>query len=136
MASTPEGTVKDSIKRVLDGRGPSNTLWYYMPMMGTYGANGIGDFVCCVNKYFLMIEAKAKAPQQENQKIIEVCVNRANGLYLLVGPKHISVEDLNTIIVCLQNDQLDDVHAILSLYKMKNQTKEKSNVKQRKVRSC
>jgi ribosomal protein S19 len=68
MAQTPEGRVKDKIKAWLRSRG----IWFFMPVTGGYGRNGVHDFVCCapvlitqemVGKtvgMFLTIETKAE----------------------------------------------------------------------------
>ena len=55
MAKTPEGKVKDAIKKELNARG----IWFFMPASNGFGKVGIPDFVCCVNGKFLGIEAKA-----------------------------------------------------------------------------
>lgn len=72
MATTPEGTVKKEIIKWLHENGfiragakrsswPERVRgWYYMPVQGGFGVNGIPDFVCCFNSRFLAIEAKAK----------------------------------------------------------------------------
>lgn len=62
MATTPEGKVKDAVKKWLKARG----VWYYMPIKGVaFGVNGIPDFICCWNGKFLAIETKA--PGKRNQ---------------------------------------------------------------------
>lgn len=55
MATTPEGRVKNSVKRLLK----QYNVWYAMPATGGYGSSGVPDFLCCVNGHFLGIEAKA-----------------------------------------------------------------------------
>jgi len=67
MASTPEGKVKDEIKKILNSY---HGVWWFMPVMGGYGTSGIPDFIACVMGKFLAIEAKATAksklrPMQE-----------------------------------------------------------------------
>lgn len=52
---TPEGRVKDAIKRELKVRG----IWYYMPVQNGMGVVGVPDFICCFNGRFLAIETKA-----------------------------------------------------------------------------
>ena len=56
MATTPEGKVKDGIKKVLDAIG----AWYFMPSMTGYGRAGIPDFIVCYKGRFIAIEAKAE----------------------------------------------------------------------------
>lgn len=52
---TPEGRVKNAVKKVLKDRG----IWYFMPMQNGFGVVGIPDFICCWDGTFLAIETKA-----------------------------------------------------------------------------
>lgn len=54
MAQTPEGKVKDRIKKILAER----HAYYYMPVTNGMGAPAL-DFIVCFRGYFLSIEAKA-----------------------------------------------------------------------------
>jgi len=56
MASTPESKVKAKIKKIL----VEHNIYYAMPIGTGYGNSGVPDFLCCVNGYFVAIEAKAK----------------------------------------------------------------------------
>jgi len=60
MAMTPEGRVKNEIKKVLK----QHNVWYYCPMQNGYGKVGIPDFICCLNGKLIALEAKA--PGKEN----------------------------------------------------------------------
>lgn len=55
MARTPEAKVKDRIKKIIKKHGG----YYAMPVMRGMAHNGTPDFLCCVNGWFLGIEAKA-----------------------------------------------------------------------------
>lgn len=55
MAMTPEGKVKNGIKKILKDYG----IYYYMPMSNGMGRVGAPDFICCYKGKFLGIEAKA-----------------------------------------------------------------------------
>jgi hypothetical protein len=55
MAKTPEGKVKDKIKKILK----EYNIYYTMPYGAGYGKAGVPDFLCCMNGQFLAIEAKA-----------------------------------------------------------------------------
>ena len=55
MANTPEGKVKDAIKKFLKERG----AWYFMPVSNGMGQVGIPDIICCYKGVFVAIEAKA-----------------------------------------------------------------------------
>jgi hypothetical protein len=56
MAQTPEGKVKDKIKKILK----AHNIYYAMPMGTGYGNAGVPDFLCCSKGTFLAIEAKAE----------------------------------------------------------------------------
>ncbi len=55
MTKTPEGKVKDEIKKILDQSG----AYYFMPPQNGYGRAGIPDFVGCLKGRFFSVEAKA-----------------------------------------------------------------------------
>jgi len=55
LASTPEALVKKHIRKILDAAG----VYYAMPIGTGYGNSGVPDFLCCINGYFVGIEAKA-----------------------------------------------------------------------------
>ena len=61
MASTPEGKVKDKIKKILK----AHNIYYAMPHGAGFGNAGVPDFLCCVKGKFVAIEAKA----HDNSKI-------------------------------------------------------------------
>ncbi len=52
--STPEGKVKEQVKKLLKQYG----AYYHMPVTNGMGAPTL-DFVCCHNGYFIAIETKA-----------------------------------------------------------------------------
>jgi hypothetical protein len=78
MANTPEGKVKDTIKKIL---GKHTPVWWFMPATGGYGKSGVPDFVVCVKGKFLAIEAKAtaKSPITSLQKKAIVEIGDAEG---------------------------------------------------------
>jgi 4-aminobutyrate aminotransferase-like enzyme len=55
MAMTPEGRVKEAVKKVLRHNG----VWYYQPVQNGMGRVGIPDFICCWHGMFIAIETKA-----------------------------------------------------------------------------
>ena len=59
MAQTPEGKVKDKIKKILK----AHNIYFAMPMGTGYGNAGVPDFLCCMNGKFLAVEAKANGGQ-------------------------------------------------------------------------
>lgn len=60
MAQTPEGKVKDAVKKLLR----KHEVWYFMPVSNGMGAMGIFDIVCCVNGKFLGVECKSDATKK------------------------------------------------------------------------
>lgn len=52
---TPEGRVKEAVKRLLRERG----IWWFCPVSNGMGIVGIPDFVCVWRGRFLGIETKA-----------------------------------------------------------------------------
>jgi hypothetical protein len=55
MASTPEGKVKDKIKKILK----AHNIYYAMPHGAGFGNAGVPDFLCCWKGKFVAVEAKA-----------------------------------------------------------------------------
>ena len=52
---TPEGKLKDQVKKYLDSLG----AYYFMPVQMGYGSTAV-DFLCCVKGRFVAIETKVK----------------------------------------------------------------------------
>jgi RecB family endonuclease NucS len=78
MAQTPEGKVKDAIKRHLKALG----AWYFMPVSNGMGQVGIPDIIVCYRGIFVAIEAKApgkKTNVTENQKRVMEAIRTAQG---------------------------------------------------------
>lgn len=74
MAMTPEGKVKDRIKKVLKER----QIYFVMPATGGYGSSGAPDILVCHKGKFYGIEVKSgvnkpTALQLDNLKRIEEC---------------------------------------------------------------
>jgi hypothetical protein len=53
--TTPEGKVKEKVKKVLK---KFPWVYYHMPVMNGMGSPTL-DFICCVNSRYLAIETKA-----------------------------------------------------------------------------
>lgn len=82
MAATPEAKVKAKIRAILKEHG----VYYAMPIGTGLGNSGVPDFLCCVNGFFVGIEAKAgkgqpTALQWKNLKEI----NTAGGYTLVIN---------------------------------------------------
>ena len=90
MAATPEAKVKAKIKKIL----AEHNIYYAMPIGSGFGNAGVPDFLCCVNGFFVAIEAKAgsgktTALQDKNLSAIHDCGGQAwvineNNLHELV----------------------------------------------------
>jgi Holliday junction resolvase len=57
MAMTPEGKVKDVVKKYLKEKG----IYYIMPATGGYGSSGAPDIVVCHKGKFYGLEIKSGA---------------------------------------------------------------------------
>ena len=92
MAQTPEGKVKDQIKKILKARGAV----YCMPMGTGYGYAGVSDFIVCYKGYFIAIEAKAgkgTTTALQDKWLAEVV--GAGGISIVINEVNITqVEDL------------------------------------------
>ena len=80
---TPEGKVKEEIKKVLKKTG----IWYYMPVQNGMGVVGIPDFMCCADGKFIGVEAKAPGKIDNltpNQKRIRDQIQESAGWYIAV----------------------------------------------------
>lgn len=83
MAQTPEGKVKDNIKKVLNAHG----IWFFMPAANGFGKVGVPDFICCWGGNFLAIEAKAKGKKGDttaNQKARIAEINGHGGVAIVI----------------------------------------------------
>lgn len=78
MAQTPEGRVKDQIKKLLKHYG----IWSYMPVQNGMGVVGIPDIICCYEGLFIGIETKApnKRPTTFEQRWNKATANQKNRL--------------------------------------------------------
>lgn len=92
---TPEGRVKEAVKKVLKARG----IWFFMPMQNGFGVVGIPDFICCWKGQFLAIETKApgkKADTTPNQERKIQEIKDHGGWALVVDDAKQLIEFLNT----------------------------------------
>lgn len=83
MANTPEGKVKDAVKKFLKSRG----AWYFMPVSNGMGQVGIPDIICCYKGIFVAIEAKApgkRAAVTPNQLRVIGEIQKADGFAWVV----------------------------------------------------
>ena len=78
---TPEGKVKEYVKRVLKDHG----AYYYMPVPAGYGAPSL-DFVGCIDGWFFAIETKAgKKGMTKRQEVTARAMRQAGATVFLVN---------------------------------------------------
>lgn len=88
MASTPEGKVKDKIKKLLK----QHHAYFTMPVMTGFATNGTPDFAICSHGRYLAIEAKAgDAAPTELQWARLTEVQRAGGSTMVVNENNLRV---------------------------------------------
>ena len=82
MASTPEGLVKQKIKRILNDAG----ALHFSPYMAGMGVAGVSDIIALYRGTFIAIEAKADATKKptELQKKFLGQVLEAGGFPLVI----------------------------------------------------
>ena len=97
---TPEGYVKDDVKRILK----KYHVYYFMTKGSSYGRQGVADFVCCFHGKYLEVETKAdkRCKQTAMQKYDEEMVKGAGGIYLLIHSGNLPV-----LIDCLERIKKD-----------------------------
>jgi hypothetical protein len=86
MANTPEGKVKDKVKKLLKSLGPR--CWWYMPVQNGMGVVGIPDFVGCLDGRFFGIETKAPGKKNNltvNQQLQLAGIESARGQTFVVA---------------------------------------------------
>ncbi len=94
MATTPEGKVKDAIKKLLlsygiipaGKAGTTSELcgWYFMPVPFGYGVGGIPDFVGCYLGRFWAIEAKAPGKVPAALQVLQITAIKDSGAAVFV----------------------------------------------------
>ena len=93
---TPEGKVKDQVRKYLKNKG----VWYYQPVQNGMGVVGIPDFICCWNGRFLAIETKAPGKRSQttaNQDRVLAEINDHGGFQIVV-------DDIAQLIDYLENE--------------------------------
>lgn len=79
---TPEGRVKEAIKKILKDHG----IYYCMPLGTAMGRRGVPDFVCCYEGNFVGIEAKAGRGRCTKLQLLEhEKIRKAGGVVLVIN---------------------------------------------------
>jgi Holliday junction resolvase len=93
MAQTPEGKVKDKVRKLLK----ELEVYYFMPPTGGFGKSGVPDFICCTDGLFLAIECKAGANMPTPLQNREIDLIRAAGGTAMVV-RETNIEDVRIVI--------------------------------------
>jgi hypothetical protein len=88
---TPEGRVKEKIKRILK----THDIWYYMPVSMGMGQHGIPDFLCCVNGMMVGVEAKAGKGKTTGLQDMQLSRMRSAGAFTFIVNED-NLDALNT----------------------------------------
>jgi len=80
MAMTPEGKVKDVVKKYLKEKG----IYYIMPATGGYGSSGAPDIVVCHKGKFYGLEIKSGANKPTALQMDNLNRIEENGGYAIV----------------------------------------------------
>jgi Holliday junction resolvase len=89
MGKTPEGKVKERIKKILKDHG----VYYVMPFGSGYGKAGVPDFVCCYKGFFIGIEAKAGAGQPTQLQVNNLAsIIDAGGISMIVNESNVDTQ--------------------------------------------
>lgn len=75
MGNTPEGRVKDAVKKLLES---FEGCYYYMPVPGGFGAATL-DFIGCFRGVFFAIETKAPGKKPTKRQVQTMDRMRACG---------------------------------------------------------
>ena len=88
---TPEGKVKDRVKRMLVEHG----AWYFMPVSNGMGRHGIPDVIACLEGVFIAIECKAgKGKTTALQERELANISTAGGIAMVVTDNPDTQEEL------------------------------------------
>lgn len=94
MARTPEGAVKDAVRKLLTEMG----IYHFMPAANGFGRAGVFDIVACVNGFFVGIECKknAKTPPTALQTREAQRLQLANGVAFLANG--VNIKELEVLL--------------------------------------
>jgi len=86
MAKTPEGEIKDQVRKILD----EMNAYYFFPAANGYGRTGIPDVIACIGGHFVGIECKAgsKQPTALQQRELDN-IEKAEGTGILINADNI-----------------------------------------------
>ena len=100
---TPEGKVKELVKRALKAAG----AYYHMPVQNGMGAPTL-DFIGCHKGTFIAVETKAPGKKPTPRQVLTIEAMRESGalVYVVDGPE--TLEPLVNMLVTLSRKALCD----------------------------
>jgi len=90
---TPEGRIKDKVKKVLR----KHKVYYHMPVMNGMGSPTL-DFICCVIGSYLAIETKAPGKKPTPRQEMTMEEMRAAGAFIFVIDSDEKVDELDAFL--------------------------------------
>ena len=96
MAQTPEGKVKDKVKRLFKKYEKQGLyIWYFMPPGGPYGRAGVPDIIACVEGKFFGIECKAGKNKPTALQQMELdAIGQCKGISMIVNDSDGGMDEL------------------------------------------
>lgn len=92
MARTPEGKVKDKLKKLLG----YHEVYYFQPVQSGYGGPAL-DFICCYKGLYFQIETKTKNNDMtKRQQHVAESVRQAGGKAFLINDNETTWNKLET----------------------------------------
>jgi len=113
--STPEGKVKDQIKKILKSLG----FWFYMPVQNGLGVNGIPDLIVCAGGFFIGIETKAPGKLKNvtpNQQARLAEINGAGGLAVVTDDPVATELALRAVKALLEREEVCSPARLRAVY--------------------
>ena len=83
MANTPEGKVKNMVKKYLKKYVDKGSMYYFMPSQGAFAKKGVPDFIICYNGNFLAIETKAEGKKNNTTELQDLTIESINKAFAL-----------------------------------------------------
>ena len=98
--TTPEGKIKDKVKKLLKSFG--DIVYYHMPVQNGMGSPTL-DFIVCVGGYFLAIETKAPGGKPTQRQQITMETMRVAGAFVFVVAGDDDLARLEETIILVLN---------------------------------
>ncbi len=99
MSKTPEGKVKEAVKKVLNTYG----AYYFMPIGTMYSKIGVPDIVGCYKGRFFGIECKAQGNKPTPLQVRELKLIAMSGGYSLVVDEN-NIDDVEAVLKLIESE--------------------------------